>query len=1301
MRKLSLQKLFCLCVAFFASYAAQSQETSDSDLRQLIRTNANRLHLAAVDIDDALINSSYVDDASGIRYLYLQQGHKSIGVFNQVITIAFKNNVVAYTSGKFITDLVTKLPSAQPTITPQDAIRRAALHLSLPTPMVENLLEDNFATEKKYVYGPSGVAKQNIEVKLVWVEEDNGPTMHLAWDVSIDVKGSQNWWNVRIDALTGEFINKNNFTVYDIFDNKEDDVAGNGKMHTNLFMSPSTLPIGELVKQNKIGNTTPPIVLQSIMNVTDAKYRVIAFPNESPYSANPSLEISPWLKAGANNRATTYGWHFDGTNYHDSTKGNNVHSYLDVANLNNSNKPNFTAKSTTPQPSLSFDFAPNFNVTPADTINRLHAITNLFYWNNLMHDVTYQYGFNEPSGNFQFTNIINEINRGGSGNDYVRAEAQDGSGTNNANFSTPADGSSGRMQMYNWSGPTTFVVNSPSSIAGTYFAKESGYSTNNKLKNIGPLSGQVVYYNDSASGATHYACGTPGAPFNSITGKIALIIRGGGCAGGFIEKAKNAQNAGAIGVIMINNIAGYPITMGGTDNTITIPGIMVSQDVGALLAAQLTEGVNVTMSAGPDRDGDLDNGVVCHEYGHGISNRLTGGRTNASCLSNAEQAGEGWSDFFGLMMTTDWTTAQVSDGPKPRPVGNYAGAYPTNGPGIRSYPYSTNMAVNPLTYADVALNTEVHATGEVWCATVWDMVWSIIQQENSISPNLYDTTGTGGNIVAMKLVMEGMRLQNCRPGFLDSRDAILAADSIFYGYRHKCAIWNAFARRGMGLSALQGLSTSAADQVQAFDVPSKLFLTRSIVASTVESGNIVTVNLKATCQCQIPATGTVRDTIPAGFTFVSSTPTGSVSGNVVSFPSLGFSNVNASQNIAIVLKATAPGCAVTTSIDDNRNGSALGGLAPTATVGTTQWADTTIRYKSSGRSWWASNVAGLRDYSLTSSAFTVGNLSVLSFWHYFVTENLLDGGRVEYTVDNGTTWLDAGPYILQNGYNESMIAASPWGAGTMAFSGVSYAQGSGEFINTLINLSSFSGKTMRIRFRMQTNATNASNQTYDGWFIDDITLKNGCGGLSSGALFTNTGVKSDSLLYPIFIVPSTGLPLNLVSFTAKAVGQTVLLNWLTKTEVNTKSFVVEHSTNGSLWKEIGTVAAKGSGDGSYLLYHNLPVEGINYYRIKMMDKDGSATFTAIRTVKFSAKGNALFTIVPNPANTTATLYIDKNIKQGTVTVFDAHGRAVQTMVVNNVGNGYQFETAKLAAGTYFVSIKTGSTTATGRLIVSH
>jgi extracellular elastinolytic metalloproteinase len=79
--------------------------------------------------------------------------------------------------------------------------------------------------------------------------------------------------------------------------------------------------------------------------------------------------------------------------------------------------------------------------------------------------------------------------------------------------------------------------------------------------------------------------------------------------------------------------------------------------------------ITATLTAPLQFDGDLDNGVITHEYGHGISNRLTG--TGATCLANYEQGGEGWSDYIAMMMTTDWSKAKLTDGNIAKPMGVY------------------------------------------------------------------------------------------------------------------------------------------------------------------------------------------------------------------------------------------------------------------------------------------------------------------------------------------------------------------------------------------------------------------------------------------------------------------------------------------------------------------------------------------------------------------------------------------------------------------------------------------------------
>ncbi len=474
---------------------------------------------------------------------------------------------------------------------------------------------------------------------------------------------------------------------------------------------------------------------------------------------------------------------------------------------------------------LNFDFPYDSAVGVQGNLNSV--ITNLFYMNNMMHDIYAYYGFDEASGNFQETNYSGL----GAGTDFVFADAQDGSGTNNANFGTPPEGSNPRMQMFLWSSsqPVGLVtVNSPASIAMSYGALEAGFGPSVPST---PLTENVVLLIDN-DGDLNDGCGTIQNAAEMI-GKIVLIRRGT-CP--FVQKIQAAQDAGAIAVIMMNN-AGAPIQMGGSSTTITIPSVMISSTDGTTFTTTISNGdtINATLQNPGDitaYDSDLDNLIISHEYGHGISNRLTGGANNSNCLFNAEQMGEGWSDWLGLMITMKPTDL----GADRRGVGTYVTGAPNNGTGIRPAPYSTSFSVNNFTYANTNSGvSQPHGIGFVWASMLWDMNWDLIN-EYGFDPNV--KTGTGGNNIAMALVIEGMKLQPCAPGFVDGRDAILAADSLLYNGANHCLIWKAFARRGLGFSAEQGSSDDRADQVQAFDLPVECQANASVNESNIENVRI-------------------------------------------------------------------------------------------------------------------------------------------------------------------------------------------------------------------------------------------------------------------------------------------------------------------------------------------------------------------------------------------------------------------------------------------------------------------------------
>ncbi len=758
-KKLHLLVLFCFCI--FVSNAQKA------DWKTFIPQLKDSCKLSTSDFENVRVSSHYQSKNGTMQVIWLRQYVDEMPVFGADMQVTIdKNGKLFSTQCHFIKDVRSRVPNSASSLTMENAASKA-----LQSKGIEKEIRFTDIKEIKVNYWK---AKQAGVKGFIYIERLYFPSKDAqlfdCFTFRFTPVNSDAQWQIRIDAATGNILESHNHTLSCQFDAPH-------------------FPSGAKPISNKNLETVDQ--LQS----DGSQYRVFPYPLESPLNGPRVLLTNP-----SDLIASPYGWHdLDGIDGADDTRtiGNNVNAYDDQ---NNDDLPDDYVDGGA---LLSFDFpfttAPNSNPLG----NRSASITNLFYDNNRLHDVLWHYGFDETSGNFQndnYTNVDGSL-------DPVNAEAFDGSGTNNANFGTPPDGESPRMQMYLWGNNlgSYLTVNSPSSIAGVYV---SAVSTFGAQSTPIPITGQLVLMNDGEINPTE-GCGSS---IDDLTGKIVLIDRGN-CY--FADKVFNAELMGAIAVIVANNETGTPFSMGGGDPGISIPSLMISQEDGNTIRAALTGNLNVTININSDMnffDSSFDNGVVAHEYGHGVSNRLTGGPLNVDCLYNAEQAGEGWSDFFALIMTaTPDNTANA-----PRAVGNYVQGTDVNGPGIRVYPYSRDMNINPLTYNEIVNLDEAHGLGTIWCTILWDLYWNMIDVYG------YDQdliNGTGGNNKTIQLVMDGMRLQVCSPGFVDSRDAILQADELNYAGANKCLIWNTFARRGLGYSADQGSSEDVYDGLAAFDTP--------------------------------------------------------------------------------------------------------------------------------------------------------------------------------------------------------------------------------------------------------------------------------------------------------------------------------------------------------------------------------------------------------------------------------------------------------------------------------------------------
>ncbi|MFY1827745.1 myxosortase-dependent M36 family metallopeptidase [Myxococcus fulvus] len=942
-------------------------------------------------------------------------------------------------------------------------------------------------------------------VPAYYVEVQSGREDSLEWDA----------YSYVISAADGQVLMRKNmreeaaFSYRAFADTTPPYTPHDGPAGTNASPHPDGAPTG----------FRPAFVPPSLITLQNA-----------PFSQN-----DPWLPADAT-----------------VTTGNNVDAYADLVA-----PPRFSAGDLRPtvtapgvfDRTMQFDMRPNINDEQIAA-----ATTSLFFVNNWLHDWYYDSGFDEASGNAQTDNF----GRGGIGGDPVLAEAQDYSGTNNANMSTPADGASPVMQMYVFNAErfATLTVTAPAEVAGNVpvgIAMDmgpQGFDLTRPAVNALDAAGPGSTDRDGCSPLTNAA---------EVAGNIAIIDRGGPAECSFVVKAQNAEAAGAAAVIIANNVAGAVANLGGSSRTVGIPVVLITLPDATRIrnATGLTAHLSRTATYRPD--GTVDNFIVAHEWGHYISNRLV---QNAAGLTNNQgrAMGEGWADFHGLLMITRPEDIQVDSN------ANWMGAY---GPGefatraisldsafygIRRVAYSSDMAKNALTFRHImngvplpttapispsaSVNSQVHNSGEIWATMLWEAYTSLLRAHPF----------EDAQARMKRYLVTGYMLTPAAPTYSEARNALIAAAEA-NDPEDAQRFWVAFAKRGMGPGAISPPrgSTTHAGVVESFKVGASLeFVALTLVDDSpvgscdrdgvLDNGETGRLVLTVINNGSVPANASTATVI---------SPTRGITlgnGGVITIPALG-SFEQATVSVPVTLTDAEPRAVaefivalrdpdsanpgdVVASVAATTNYSEAPETSATETVqsnilllpwemetaeggGITEqyFSFTTLDTRGLNRAFLGQAAGRPTDFWLKSPELNVaatGDL-IVRFDHAYQFETganptiYYDGAVIELTQDGGQTWVDVGTPLYGGTLNTGAGIISNL-QGRQAIVGTS--AGFPNLVAATLNLgTTYAGKTVQLRFRVGTD--NATGTT--GWAIDNIAFT-GITNTPFTSLVADTGV---------------------------------------------------------------------------------------------------------------------------------------------------------------------------------------------------
>ncbi len=394
-------------------------------LRDFMSTFADVYGLSPAGIANLALVADYTNPAGNMSWVEFEQRLNGIPVFRGLVRGAFTaNGELARTTGPLAAGLDSATLTILPTVSAGQAVATAANNVGWTVSAAE-LKQTGYADGK--VTFERGPMADPAKAWLVYFPLGPG-VARLAW--STEIWGDPDAFLMLVDAEDGTVLFRKNMTNYQT-----------QSASFSVYNDDSPAPMSPGLSQPN--GTQASFIPRTLFTLIG---------NEAPTTFN------------------NLGWITDGANV---TDGNNVEAGLDRDGVDGVDAP-VTGSART----FNFTYDPATQEPLSTLAYQNGEVTDEFYYVNRYHDALYLLGFTELARNFQNDNF----GRGGVAADRIRSEAEDSSGTNNANFSTPADGGRGRMQMYIFPGP---APDRTGGIDHDVLLHELTHGTSNRLHNNG------------------------------------------------------------------------------------------------------------------------------------------------------------------------------------------------------------------------------------------------------------------------------------------------------------------------------------------------------------------------------------------------------------------------------------------------------------------------------------------------------------------------------------------------------------------------------------------------------------------------------------------------------------------------------------------------------------------------------------------------------------------------------------------------------------------------------------------------